>query len=266
MTEKEFRLIADLIYDEAGIFLKEGKKTLVEARLAKRIRVLNIPSVTQYISYLESNPDRELVFLLNAISTNFTSFYRGPEHFTWYQHYIENAYAAGQRKFRIWCAASSTGQEPYTIAMATRETLRQRYADFRILATDISTEVLQRAQEGQYGENDVKGLTKNQLRTWFHTKRTASSVTYGVKDSLKGLLLFKRLNLAVTPLPLQGNLDIIFCRNVMIYFDDAVRRRVVAELYRLLKPGGILFVGHSESLATVSERFILTAPAIYRKK
>jgi chemotaxis protein methyltransferase CheR len=260
-TFKDFQAIA---YQKAGIFLREGKAALVQARLAKRLRELGLASEREYLERLREDDGDEVVAFLDAISTNFTKFFREPDHFETLREGVSAARAAGQRRFRFWSAASSSGEEPYTMAMVLDPLLEG--CDWRILATDISTRVLGRAVAGVYEPEELDGIPQP-LRQRYLERQAADEEggeRWAVRDELKQRIVYRRLNLASRPFPMKGPLDAIFCRNVMIYFDRPMRAGVVAEFERLLKPGGPLFVGHSETLNGLPTRFRTERPSVYR--
>jgi chemotaxis protein methyltransferase CheR len=280
LDKKTFEKFADLVYEKAGIKLGPNKEALVSARVRKRMRALSIPNYEGYLQFVHNDEDGgELVELLNAISTNVTHFFREAQHFELLGKLLRQWSDAGQTRFRIWCAASSTGEEPYSIAITVKESLKD-CRDVRILATDISTKVLGLAKAGVYDEKHVDKVPESLFRKYF-TKVTGnlkletgaeknsqfqvSSIKYQVSAELRRLLTFSRLNLAKPPFPMQGPFDVVFCRNVMIYFDNEVRRRLLADCYRLLKDGGYLMVGHAESLSGMLSEFKSVMPSVYVK-
>ena len=267
MEPRVFRQIADIVYQRAGICLKEGKEALVSARLSKRMRALGLVSHREYLHHLQGDGSgEELVQLLDAISTNVTSFFREKQHFDFLADAVKGWVGEGQRRFRFWSSACSSGEEPYTLSMVVQEALKGVDTfDLRILATDISTRILQRSLAGQYGEEKVKTVPPGLRSAWFDRSGSSGSYRYTVKPALRRVLTFKRLNLSVTPFPMNGPMDAVFCRNVMIYFDNPVRKRLLDEIYRLLKPGGYLFVGHAESLTGMVSSFRSVLPSIYVK-
>jgi chemotaxis protein methyltransferase CheR len=257
-----FDRFRDIAYNRAGIHLREGKESLVAARVAKRQRALGLHSDGAYLRFLEEDESGdELVQFLDAISTNFTSFYRESDHFDLFGAELRRWIEAGQRRIRIWCAASSSGEEPYTLAITALEALNDRPLDVRILATDISTRVLQHAQAGRYEAKRLEPVSRDRLRRYF--VRSKGEELYEVAPPLRALLTFKRLNLAKPPWPMRGPLDAIFCRNVMMYFDQTVRQRLVTEATRLLRPGGLFFVGHAETLSGLSTDLVARHPSVY---
>ena len=178
------------------------------------------------------------------------------------QHFREE----GRRRVRIRCAASSSGEEPYTIAMTAAESLDLRQTDFKLLATDISTKVLQMASNGVYSDKHLEKVPLALKAKYFERRDGIAGEEYSVSETLRSLVVFKRLNLSVFPYPLKGPLDIIFCRNVMIYFDNQLRGKIVAEFERLLSPGGHLFLSHSENLLSVTHKLLGRQNSIYQKK
>ncbi|MGM0646183.1 MAG: CheR family methyltransferase, partial [Thermodesulfobacteriota bacterium] len=199
-----------------------------------------------------------------AISTNVTHFYREERHFDVLADLLRKWEQQGQKRFRLWCAAASTGEEPYTLAITLSENLRQ-VNDTKILATDISTKVLDTARRGLYDQQKVSKIPPQMRSKYFSAVRQNGGTAYEVAPRLKNMITFARLNLAEPPFPMRGPLDVVFCRNVMIYFDNPVRKRLLDEMYRLLKPGGYLMVGHAESLSGLLSEFKSVAPSIYIK-
>ncbi len=250
IDKRTFNSFCKLVYEKCGIKLGEKKEALVAARVAKRMRALDIDSHKKYLNFLNADETGdELIRFLDVISTNVTSFYREPEHFNIMERIIKQWLKNGRSKFRIWCAAASSGEEPYTIAMTMLESTKNYNCDIKILATDISTKILGMAKEGIYKNEKTKGIPANLRTAYFSTTQNTGNVnSYTVKPSLKKVISFARLNLSVTPFPMKGPFDMIFVRNVMIYFDNTVRSRLLEDVYRLLGNGGFLFVGHAESL------------------
>ena len=260
-----FNKLRKYIYENSGISLKEGKEALMSARISRRMRVLGIDNYRKYYKYvLEDETGEETVHLLDAISTNVTNFFREPEHFGFVSEMFDRWVRAGQLRFRFWSAACSSGEEPYSLAMTLLETLGSRKVDVRILATDISTKVLRSCAEGHYREGKIKDVPLGLKRKYFHEHLNGDRL-YIVRDGVKRLVTFARLNLSNPPFPMRGPMDIIMCRNVMIYFDNLVRKRLLDELYRLLKPGGYLLVGHAESLTGMVSSFKTVRPSIFIK-
>lgn len=261
MNAQTFAAFRDFIYQVSGITLGESKESLVSARIGKRMRALGLEDPMDYLAVVKDDPTGpELVEMLDAISTNVTSFFREPQHFQFLDTVIRGWLSKGQRRFRLWCAAASSGEEPYTIAMTLAECGALKM-DTRVLCTDISTKVLAMCQRGHYADNRMNGVSDERRRKWFRKDEDG----WAVDDALRHPLLFKRLNLATPPFPMHGPLDIVFCRNVMIYFDNTVRQRLLDEVARLLKPGGYLIVGHAESLTGLLGGMRTVQPSVYQK-
>ncbi len=264
-TFKKFR---ELIYDKSGISLSEDKIALVSARIGKRMRILKMGSEEAYLKYLmSSSSEDEIVHFLDAISTNVTHFFRESDHFDTLAEFLRARYEAGQRRFRIWSAACSTGEEPYSIAMTLLETLEGNPHDTRILATDISTKVLAVAKEGIYRASGIQTVPPLYRSKYFVPLKSEDHGEHQVlvKDSLKKLISFNRLNLSSAPYPMSGPFDCIFCRNVMIYFDNTVRMTLLDEFYRLLAPQGLLIVSHTENLVSIPHKLQTHSISVYMK-
>lgn len=242
--------------------------SMVSARIRKRLRELQIDDEKSYLEHLESHAD-ELVELLNVISTNVTHFYREAVHFDFLRKLMSGWAKEGQTRFRFWCAAASTGEEPYTIAMTLNETFAgtARRPDMRLLASDISTRVLDHCRAGVYRGDQMTNVPERIRSRYFKKKNVSNSECeyFEVRENLKKLIVFRRLNLNEPPFPMKGPLDVVFCRNVMIYFDQATKTRLLKDVYRLLKPGGYLFVSHTESLTGITHGLKSMAPSIYMK-
>jgi len=264
-----FRRFREIAYESAGIALSAEKEALVSARVGKRMRALGITTTSGYLERLEADRGgEELLAFLDAISTNYTRFFREPEHFEFLVGVVRQSAKRGRKSFRIWCAASSTGEEPYSLAICLSEALEGVTDDYRILATDISTRVLANAGNGVFSEKSLAPLSKSRRAKYFR-KTTAGSgrePCFEVTPELKQHVLFRRLNLAKPPFPLRGPVDLVFCRNVMIYFDNAVRQGLISEVERLLRPGGYLVIGLAESLSGVSCELSQLRPSVYRKR
>ncbi len=264
IRKKTFDRLVEIVYETSGISLGPRKQALVCARVSKRMRVLGIGCFDEYLAYLEEHRG-EVVGLLDAISTNVTSFFREPHHFDFIAEAAGLWYESGQRRFRFWSAASSTGEEPYSLAMVVKEALPFPDVDLRILATDISTEALAVCEDAAYDLGRMEPVPAALRDRWFSPVRGTAQSLWQAKPALRDAVVFRRMNLSTPPFPMTGPLDAIFCRNVMIYFDDVVRRRLLEECNRLLKPGGFLVVGHAESLAGMIADFKYVRPSIYRK-
>ncbi|MCP4644833.1 MAG: protein-glutamate O-methyltransferase [bacterium] len=266
MDQETFQKFCALIYEKSGITLKEGKESLVSARIGKRMRANNIDNPRDYLRFIiEDKSGVELVHMIDAISTNLTYFFREPAHFDVLRSLFTRWKAEGQLRYRVWCAAASTGEEPYSLAMTILDVLGEGRSDTRILATDISTQVLQKCRDGVYDRERLKNVPPGLRERFFDLKKDAGGARYSAKPALRDMLVFKRLNLSTPPFPMRGPLDVVFCRNVMIYFDNPVRQNLIEQIFKLLKPGGYLMVGHSESLTGIQHRFKTVQPAVYLK-
>lgn len=257
-----FTRLAGIVRELAGIDLKPGKEALVSGRLQKRMRELGIADWPAYLDLIERDAEgTETALLLDAISTNVTSFFRESDHFALLRSEAVRWAAEGRKRIRLWCAASSTGEEPWCMAMTVADALAGKEADVRLLATDISNRVLAHARKAVYAEAQVARVPTELRRRWFVP---AGGETVRVHDRLRAQVTFNRLNLAHPPYPMKGPFDAIFVRNVMIYFDTPVRRLILTEARRLLRPGGILCVGSAESLGALQGDFLAVRPAAYR--
>ncbi len=267
MKTETFNQIRSIVYKESGISLGEHKLALVQARVNKRVMALKMGDPEEYLKYLTSEGGHtELVQLLDVISTNTTHFFRESIHFKFFINQLKEWHDQGQKKFRIWCAASSSGEEPYTLAMSMKEALgHDHQVDIKLLATDISTDILRKAKSGTYSEEKMIEVPKNLLIKYFLKIKKDGNVYYEASPALKNMISFKRLNLSTPPFPMKGPLDFIFCRNVMIYFDNIVRQNLIDDCYRLLKKNGYFIVGHSESLNAIRSSFKAIQPSVYLK-
>jgi len=264
LTDHELRAIVALVYEKSGITLHDGKRELVAARLQKRLRQLALSSYKEYLKRLsEDTSGEELTVLLDAIATNHTSFFREQQHFEFLRDQIAPAFAAEARSAGLdaWCAASSSGEEPVTIAMTLLEAGVER---FRLLASDLSTKVLAIARQGVYKIDRVQGIPPALLRKYFQRGLGEQEGLARVVPEVRRRIEYRALNLIAMD-RLDRAFDVIFCRNVMIYFDKAVQQRVVSMLEHHLAPGGYLFISHSESLNGITHGLKWIAPAVYRR-
>ncbi|MGM0444471.1 MAG: CheR family methyltransferase [Fibrobacterota bacterium] len=268
-TDDEFRRISRLVYDKFGINLTDKKRTLVNSRLQAILRKYRFTSFSTYINYLENSRDSApLTELVNRISTNHTYFFREIQHFEFLRTTLLPEVSAfhrqrNSRRIKVWCAAASSGEEPYSLAIEMMEYFGYEYDkwDAGLLATDISEEALGKARRGQYSPDRLKPIDEKLRRKYF----TRKDNIYEVKDFLKKEVLFRKFNLIDKTFRLKGNFDLISCRNVMIYFDRKTKTELVNKLYDQLRPGGYLFTGHSESLNSLPHRFRLVRSAVYQK-
>jgi chemotaxis protein methyltransferase CheR len=263
MDDQVFAAFRDLIYRESGISLRQDKKQLLSARIQRRLRELQLGNAGQYLDIIESDSSGyELVELLDSISTNVTYFFREPEHFRFLREQLAEWKSENRPQLKIWCAASSSGQEPYTIAMCVHEIFGSASSSVKILATDLCTKVLARAVDASYSTQEVEHVPKDLLRRYFRVHGEQNN-NFAVTDELKKLIAFRKLNLIHHPYPMKGPLDLIFCRNVMIYFDHQVRSRIVEEFTRLIPVGGYLVLSHSESLMGIDAPFKRIGSSVY---
>ncbi|MEQ1794590.1 MAG: protein-glutamate O-methyltransferase [Nitrospira sp.] len=266
ISKQEYDRIRTLLYEESGISLGENKQSLVVSRLSKRLRDLEIDSFAAYYDHVtQDNSGGEFTRMLDLLSTNKTDFFREPKHFDYLREQILPTLER-EKRIRIWSSACSTGEEPYTIAITLHEAITSPAQwDMEILASDISTRVLAHAAAGLYGEERITTVSPDIARRHFLKGRGKSAGLVKVKPHLSKLIKFRRLNLMSDTFPIKSPLDLIFCRNVMIYFDRPTQERLIAKFHRYLKPGGHLFIGHSESLQWIKHDFSTVAPTIYRK-
>lgn len=251
------------MYERAGIDLRDGKQTLVNARLGKQLRESGCRSYADFLSAVESDLTGEaLTALIDALTTNYTFFFREPDHFRFLREVVLPQ-VAPSASYAVWCAAAATGEEPYTLGMLALEAFGTRPQP-RVLATDISTRALRTARRGVYSEDRFKDVPAELLRKYWLRGEGASKGLYKVKPELARAVEFGRLNL-VEPFRLDTTFPVIFCRNVMIYFDKPTQQRAVDRMCEFLEPGGYLFVGHSESLSGIRHSLNYVAPALYRK-
>jgi chemotaxis protein methyltransferase CheR len=272
LTEKEFLLFKNLVYDKCGINLHEGKKELVRARLGKRLREHKFTHFNQYYQFLmeEDDSGQELVRMLDAISTNLTSFFRESKHFDFLQRealpdLMNTSRALSSKGIHLWSAGCSSGEEPYTLSICLQEHMAATQVfDYKILATDISTRMLSVAAASVYHQNQVGNMSKQLLQRYFQRGQGKWLQHVRLKSDIRKTVEFKRFNL-MEPFPNKNFFHIIFCRNVMIYFDKKVQEAVVNKFYDALADGGYLFIGHSESLMGTRHQFQYIKPTIYKK-
>lgn len=269
MNDALFNKFRSLVYEKTGIHLSSEKKELLHARLGKRLRACNITSYDKYYDFLVRDPDgTELTQFINRISTNFTSFFRELNHFKVLEQTIlpQLARRGGERSpLQLWSAACSSGEEPYTLAMVLEEYF-QRYPGrgYRVLATDISTKVLDQARRGVYAADRIDKVPEQFLRRYFQRGVGKSTGFFRVKATLRERITFRFFNL-MEHFSWQEEMDVIFCRNVMIYFDRQTQQQLVQKFYNALVPGGFLVIGHSESISSLSHQFRQVEATIFQK-
>lgn len=269
MTDSDFEHIKSLAKQRSGIELGEHKKEMIYSRIVRRIRALGMTDFHRYLQFLEENPEAELTNFINAITTNLTSFFRESHHFDFLKSTVIPELLQkkkSSRRVRIWSAGCSTGEEPYSIAMTLHEGLGRERWDARILATDLDTNVLAHGRAGVYSKERIGNMDPKLVKKYFTGKAVSNGnqETMETNDTLKNLIKFNHLNL-LGEWPMKGKFDVIFCRNVVIYFSKDTQRELFDRYANLIEPNGYLFIGHSESLHGVSQRFESVGRTIYRK-
>ena len=274
LLDSEFERIRKLVYSEARIKLGDNKRELVKSRLQGRLRKTAFGSYGAYVDFITKTGagQEELIHFLDALSTNKTDFFREREHFHFLLQEIlpEIVQRKGRgvaQRLRLWSAACSSGEEPYSMAITVREGLQRadRRWDTKILATDINTQMLETGRRGIYAAPAVEPVSKLLRQKYFTRSYGSEPMQYAVKPTLRELVAFRRLNLCGEAFPFQRRFNVIFCRNVMIYFDRPTRAQLVSRFYELLEPDGYLFIGHSESLAGMDVPFRSVRSAVYRR-
>jgi chemotaxis protein methyltransferase CheR len=269
LTTEAFGYIRTLVMENTGIVINENKRELIYSRLSKRLRSLGLRSFDDYLKVLDNGNNRqEMVAFINSITTNLTAFFRENHHFEFLREKGIPECSARARSggtIRVWSAGCSTGEEPYSIAMTFAETLGFSGVDWRILATDIDTEVLTTASQRIYAEDRVTGISPPTLKRWFRRGTGPNTGRVQVSPQLAERITFRQLNL-IQPWPFKQKFDIIFCRNVVIYFDLETQKKIFNNYANQLNDNGLLFIGHSESLFKVTDRFDSIGHTIYRKR
>lgn len=263
MYQEDFRRIRDMVYDYCGINLHEGKRALVKGRLQKRLRHLNLLSFKEYLDNVDNDgTNREFLLLIDILTTNKTSFFRESQHFNFIRDHIIPT--LNGRNVKWWSAGCSSGEEPITMAMTLlEETGNYPATAVKILATDLSIEVIKMAREGVY-EPDKLMDVPNYLLSKYFDKITIGKQAFRTKNAIRNKITYGRLNL-LEPWPMRGPFQIIMCRNVMIYFDKVTQQKLISRFYNLLEPGGYLFIGHSESVSNKDIGLKSVIPAAYQK-
>jgi chemotaxis protein methyltransferase CheR len=271
LKDIEYEKISRLVYEQCGINLHEGKKELVKARLGKRLREGNFKSFGDYYHYvLTDDGTDELVSMIDALSTNLTFFFREESHFKKLSSIVSLMEKSSHkertsRKLWVWSAGCSTGEEPYSLAMTIFECLSDLSWEIKIMATDISTRVLRTAHKGIFAKERLKNVPSAIIKKYFQMGFGACEGQFRIKKHLRDIVQFSRVNLMDNP-PHNFRFDIIFCRNVMIYFDKATQETLVSRFHQCLNRGGYLFIGHSESLTGLSHALEYIEPGVYRKQ
>ncbi len=260
-TQKDFERIKNLIYKHAGISLSTSKQNMVYSRLARRLRANNLDSFHDYLNLLERGNPEEWEAFTNALTTNLTAFFREQHHFPILEDHVEKR--KNEKKIQLWCCASSTGEEPYSMAMAMVQAFKTFTPPVHILATDLDTNVLAKAQLGIYSLDKLEKLPKEKLRQFFLKGKGHHAGSAKVRPELRNMITFRQLNLLDENWPIRGPFDAIFCRNVMIYFDKTTQYKILKKFVPLLAPDGLLFAGHSESFQHAIDLFKLREKTVY---
>jgi chemotaxis protein methyltransferase CheR len=260
-TEKDFKRVCQLIYEYAGISLKPSKQDMVYSRLARRLRANGISSFRDYLALLENDDGIEWEAFVNSLTTNLTSFFREPHHFPLLANHVLKQ--KGQHTICLWCSAASTGEEPYSIAMTMVDAFGSFTPPVSIVATDVDTNVLAKAEMGVYPAERIEKLDAGMVKRFFLKGTGAQSGFVRVRPELRAMITFRPLNLLGDNWPIRGPLDAIFCRNVMIYFDKATQLKILQKFSPLLRPDGLLFAGHSENFHNAMHLFRLRGKTVY---
>lgn len=271
LTDRDFDTIRNLVLRHTGINLTPAKRQLVYSRLGKRLRQLGMSTFSEYCDLIQGDEaDSELTNFINQITTNLTSFYREPHHFDILKNKVlpelmRIKSRSDDQKIRIWSAGCSTGEEPYTIAMTVMDSVpRPSYVPVKILATDLDTNVLEKAAGGIYSDDRVKDLPREIVSKWFMRGKGTNAGVVRVSETLRNMITFRQLNL-MESWPMKHKMDVIFCRNVVIYFDKKTQEKLFYRYANIMADGGYLFIGHSESLHRVTDRFESLGGTVYRK-
>ena len=260
-TQADFERIRKLIYSHAGISLSRGKQNMVYSRLARRLRANGMTSFHEYLNFLERGNSEEWEAFTNALTTNLTAFFREQHHFPILEKHIEKR--KNHNKIQLWCSASSTGEEPYSMAMSMVQAFKTFSPPVHILATDLDTNVLAKAQLGIYPLDKLEKIPKEKLKQFFLKGKGGHAGTARVRPELRNMITFRQLNLLDESWPIRGPFDAIFCRNVMIYFDKPTQYKILKKFVPLLAPDGLLFAGHSESFQHAVDLFKLREKTVY---
>lgn len=257
----DFDRVRKLIYQHAGISLSPVKQDMVYSRLARRLRATGKQSFAEYLDALEKNGGDEWERFVNSLTTNLTSFFREPHHFPIFAEHLRKL--GPSRPIRIWCSAASTGEEPYSIAISVLETFGSNTSNISIMASDLDTNVLATASKGVYPIERVEKLSPERLQRFFLRGTGAQEGFVAVRPELKRLIEFQRINLLEPNWPVKGQLDIIFCRNVMIYFDKPTQYKILSRFAPMMQPDGLMFAGHSESFLHAADLFKSLGKTVY---
>ena len=261
-TSADFDHVQKLIYQRAGISLHDGKHAMVYSRLSRRLRETGHNSFREYLRWLEATEGPEWQEFVNALTTNLTSFFREGHHFQVLAEYLRSIQSAGA--CRMWCSAASTGEEPYSIVMTATEALGSN-GNFSLIASDIDSKVLHTASQGIYKSDSLKGLDQARLQRFFMRGKAGNAGMAKVKQELRSKIDFLIVNLIRNDWPFRDPFDVVFCRNVMIYFDATTQRQVLERIHKVMKPGALLFVGHAENFSDSRDLFALKGKTVYER-
>lgn len=272
LTDKEYAMFVDLIYKTSGINLGNNKQDLLRTRFQKIVRRLDVKSYSDYYDYVVNDKGGSAFSeMIDAISTNHTFFFREKDHFQFLQSkslpsILQKKNLTRSKRMRIWCAAASSGEEPYTIMISLLEAMNTANWDVKMLATDISTKILKKAIDGKYKRQQIKEVAPLLIDKYFDWELIEKEKIFTIKPALKSLISFRKFNLMTTKFPFKGKFDFIFCRNVMIYFDLETQQTLVNKMIDYLEDDGYLFIGHSENISgAVRNRLKPLAPAVFQK-
>lgn len=260
-TNADFVRVQGLIYQRAGISLHDGKHAMVYSRLSRRLRETGHHSFKDYLGWLESHDGAEWQEFVNALTTNLTSFFREQHHFELLAKHFQSH--AG-RSWKVWCSAASTGEEPYSILMTAVEALGSN-ASVSLMASDIDSKVLTVAGRGAYRLEGLKGIHSQRLHRFFMRGTSGNEGLVRIKPELRSMVQFINVNLIRDDWPFRDRFDVVFCRNVMIYFDAPTQRKVLERIHRVMVPGGLLFVGHAENFGESRDLFLLKGKTVYER-
>lgn len=262
-TDADFDRVQALIYQRAGISLHDGKHAMVYSRLSRRLRDTGHQSFKDYLGWLEMHDGPEWQEFINALTTNLTAFFREQHHFEILANHLKSKPA--DAVWRVWCNAASTGEEPYSIVMTAIEALGPK-AHFSLTASDIDSKVLASAAQGVYRLDGLKGVNEERMQNFFLRGKGANEGMARVKPELQRMIQFISVNLIRDDWPFREPFDVVFCRNVMIYFDAATQRKVLERIHRVMEPGGLLFVGHAENFSESRDLFVLRGKTVYERR
>lgn len=262
-TNADFARVQSLIYQRAGISLHDGKHAMVYSRLSRRLRDTGYNSFHEYLGWLEKHDGPEWQEFVNALTTNLTAFFREQHHFEIFATLLRSKPA--NTPWKVWCNAASTGEEPYSIVMTAFEALGAN-ASFKLTASDIDSKVLATAGQGVYRLDNLKGLGPERLQKFFLKGKGGNDGMVRAKPELRRAIEFMSVNLIRDDWPFKEPFDVVFCRNVMIYFDAPTQRKVLERIHRVLKPGGMLFVGHAENFSESRDLFTLRGKTVYERR